>query len=49
MMLCNSAGLEKAAKYGCCRNQPLVFGESDEAGAEVGDCGALILVQFLVS
>jgi hypothetical protein len=36
MILCNSAGLEKAAKYGCCRNQPLEFADNGESGDSIG-------------
>lgn len=44
MMLCSNVGLENAAKYGCCRNQPSDVHDSEEAkaGADCGDCGALM-------
>jgi hypothetical protein len=45
MILCNNAGLEKAAKYGVCRNQPFELGDNDDdSDGELGDCGALIFV-----
>lgn len=46
IILFSNAGLEKAAKYGCCRNQLLEFGDKDDVDEddedELGDCGSLI-------
>jgi len=36
MILCKSVELEKAAKYGCCRNQPLELGDRDDEFGESG-------------
>jgi hypothetical protein len=36
MIFCNNAELEKAAKYGCCRNQPFELADNGESG-DFGD------------